>query len=212
MDDSIFVDVIFPLAGDPLPLDHGYLIYSALSRKCSAIHEIPNLSIHPISGTPDSEKKLHLLPNSSLKIRIPHFKIPLIYNNLVTEKFKIGINNYFLDIPTVKTLTPAPSLYSRLVIIRRHQNPESFQVVANQQLTKLGIEGDIKLLSRKDGNPQCRQLTIKNQRGSFKVRGFAVKVDNLSKDDSLTLQAYGLGGKQKMMCGVFVPSTKEKTS
>lgn len=210
---TITVDLKFPLVsleGQPLPLDNGYLIYSALSRICRSIHEIPNLSIHPIPGIADSKNQLHLQPQSYLTIRLSHPQIPLIYNKLAGQSLRIGKNKYDLGIPVTRPLESPSSLYSRLVIIRRRQDPDSFESVAKQQLQNLGIQGNLQLLSRQDGRPQQRQLTIQNRQGTFKLRGFGVRVDNLTEDESLILQEHGLGGKQKMMCGVFVPSKTQK--
>ncbi|MBE8970222.1 hypothetical protein IQ277_29640 [Nostocales cyanobacterium LEGE 12452] len=39
----------------------------------------------------------------------------------------------------------------------------------------------------------------------FTVVGFGLEIINLSNEDSLTLLRYGIGGKRKMGCGVFVP-------
>ncbi len=55
-EDSPYIDLVFSLTGQTLPLDNGYIVYSALSRICPAIHELENISIHPIAGIPESSK------------------------------------------------------------------------------------------------------------------------------------------------------------
>jgi CRISPR-associated protein Cas6 len=79
-----------------------------------------------------------------------------------------------------------------------------------RQMDNLGIQGKIELLTRQDGTPQRRQLTINKEGKQFKVRGFGVKISELNPEDSLTLQEQGIGGKRKMMCGIFVPATRSK--
>jgi CRISPR-associated endonuclease/helicase Cas3 len=209
-EDSPYIDLVFPLTGQTLPLDNGYIVYSALSRICPAIHELENISIHPIAGIPETPKQLRLTQRSKLQIRLPVDLIPCIYEALSGQTFSIGQNQFQLGIPEHNPLHPFPNLYSRLVIIRRFQEPQRFLEAAKRQLERLNIQGTITLSTRANGQPQCRQLTIKNQTGTFPVRGFGVQVTDLSTEDSITLQKYGMGGKQNMMCGVFVASRRNK--
>ncbi len=206
--DSSYVDVLFPLRGKLLPLDNGYLIYSALSRLCPNIHELNNIAIHPIAGRPNSYKQLKLTQSSKLKIRIPLEQIPCIYQFLVEQTFKIGESQFHIGIPEYKALTPASSLYSRLVIIRRSRKPQDFIEAAQRQLKALGIIGTINLLQKSNGQLQCRQLVMRKKEGTFLLIGYGVEVSDLSETDSIKLQQHGIGGKRKMMCGVFVPSWK----
>ena len=209
-EDSPYIDLVFSLTGQSLPLDNGYIVYSALSRICPVIHQLDNISIHPIAGIPESSKELRLTQRSKLQIRLPVDLIPFIYEYLAGQTFSIGQNQFQLGIPEYNSLHPFPDLYSRLVIIKRFQEPQRFLEAAKRQLERLGIQGTINLSTRSNGQPQCRQLTIKNKVGIFPVRGFGVQVTGLGEEDSITLQKYGMGGKQKMMCGVFVPSRRNK--
>jgi CRISPR-associated endonuclease/helicase Cas3 len=207
---SPYIDLVFPLTGQTLPLDNGYIVYSALSRICPAIHQLENISIHPIAGIPESSKQLRLTQRSNLQIRLPVDLIPFIYESLAGQTFSIGQNQFQLGIPEHNPLHPFPNLYSRLVIIRRFQEPQGFLEAAKRQLERLNIQGTITLSTRANGQPQCRQLTIENKTGTFPVRGFGVQVTDLNTEDSITLQKYGIGGKQKMMCGVFVASRRNQ--
>ena len=78
MIETPYVDLVFPLGGKSLPLDNGYLVYSALSHICPTLHELENISIHPISGIPQPNKQLCLTNRSKLQIRIQIEQIPLI--------------------------------------------------------------------------------------------------------------------------------------
>ncbi len=204
------IEVIFKLKGAPIPLDNGYVIYSALCRICPTLHELENVGIHPIAGIPDQNKFLELTPNSCLKIRIHHLQIPLIYPHLTGQTFEIGEESYQLNIPDYQAIRSSDSLYSRLVVITGYQDPPTFLEAVQRQMDSLGIQGNIELLTRRDGTPQRRQLTIRKQGDEFKIRGFGVKISELSPEDSLILQEQGIGGKRKMMCGVFVPATRLK--
>ena len=204
---SPYIDLTFPLSGENLPLDNGYLVYAALSRICPIIHDLQHISIHPIAGIPEPPKALRLISRSKLIIRLPIDQIPLLYS-LGGQSFTIGKNQYQLGFPEPKTLQPVSGLYSRLVIIRRYQEPQAFLKEAQRQLKQLKIQGTITFLTRADGEPQCRQLTIKNQSGIFQLKGFGLRVSELSDEDSMTLQQFGIGGKHKMMVGVFLPTRR----
>ena len=206
MIDCSYVDLAFPLTGKLLPLDNGYIIYSALSCICPNLHKLKKISIHPIAGIPNSSKQLRLTKRSRLQIRIPIEKIPQVYEFLVEQTFNIGQNQFHIGMPEYKALTPSSHVYSRLVVIRRCIEPQVFLEAAQRQLAELGIQGNINLLKKKNGQLQCRQMVIRKKEGTFPSRGYGVEVTDLTEEDSLKLQQQGIGGKHKMMCGVFVPS------
>jgi CRISPR-associated endonuclease/helicase Cas3 len=170
-EDSPYIDLVFSLTGQTLPLDKGYIVYSALSRICPAIHELKNISIHPIAGLPEPSKQLRLIQRSKLQIRLPVDLIPSIYESLAGQTFSIGKNQFQLGIPEYNPLQSFPDLYSRLVIIRRFQEPQRFLEAAKRQLERLNIQGTITLSTRANGQPQCRQLIIK-KRIKILMRGF----------------------------------------
>ena len=211
MIDASYVDLGFPLTGKLLPLDNGYIIYSALSRLCPYLHELQDIAIHPIAGIPNSNKQLRLTKRSKLQIRIPIEQIPQVYEFLVEQTFNIGQNQFHLGIPEYQPLISSSSVYSRLVVIRRRIEPQLFLEKAHEQLQELGIQGNIHILKKKNGQLQCRQVAIKKKEGTFFARGYGVKVTDLDEEDSLILQKQGIGGKHKMMCGVFVPSWNNPT-
>ncbi len=110
-------------------------------------------------------------------------------------------------------LEPSPSVFAWRVAIRLTA-PEkqvgggldpvlfraAFDREFHRQLAALGVAGRVTILGRK---PLC----IKGQ----SIVSFSVQVDDLSEEDSLKLQAGGIGGKRKMGCGVFCPTRKQRT-
>ncbi|WP_071881455.1 type I-MYXAN CRISPR-associated protein Cas6/Cmx6 [Gloeothece verrucosa] len=176
------------------------------------------ISIHPIAGIPQPLNQLRLTNRSRLRIRLPIDQIPLVYP-LAGQTITIdwGIERvshqakFQLGIPYPTALQPASTLYSRLVLIHRAETPEAVLEVAQRQLNRKGIKGTIELPTRANGEVQCRLLTIKKKHQLFRLRGFGMKVTKLSEKDSIKLQQSGIGGKHKMMCGVFVPTWRETT-
>jgi CRISPR-associated protein Cas6 len=98
-------------------------------------------------------------------------------------------------------LRPADRLRARIVTIKNHQEPESFLAAARLQLEALGIVGDAIVPLDVEGKPDRKTIKIK----TYSVVGFGLEVSGLSEEDSIKLQIFGLGGKRRMGCGVFVP-------
>ena len=199
-----YVELSFIVIGQTLPIDHGYGCYAALTHLQSKLHELHNLSIQTIPGIPDKHGSLHLNEHSRLRIRLPGDQVPLVYP-FAGKSLTIGKHTIRLGIPEISLLQPEEKLRSRIVVIKGYEEPEAFLAAAQRQLEQLSIQGTACIPTNPNGNPKRRTIKIKQ----FTVLGFALEVTNLSDEDSLSLQIYGIGGKGKMGCGVFVPM-KEK--
>ncbi|WP_230966370.1 type I-MYXAN CRISPR-associated protein Cas6/Cmx6 [Nostoc commune] len=124
------------------------------------------------------------------------------------KSLRIGKHTIRLGIPDIYFLQPVDKLRSGIVIIQGYQEPESFLAAAQRQLEQLGIQGKAFITKNTDGSPKRRSIKIKR----FTVVGFGLEIINLSNEDSLTLLRYGIGGKRKMGCGVFVPVKRKGNS
>lgn len=208
-DPSSYVDVAFALQGGAVPRDHGYPLYSALCRNVPALHSAPWLAVHPLSGTRIDSELLMLPRRAQLRLRLPVEKLPVVLP-LAGRRLDLGRHAIRVGTPTVQALVPAPSLDARLVVVkvtsvahkpRRGGEKEALDTVALQarvaselhrQLTDLAVQGNIELTGR-------GRLSVNGRR----VVGFSVRVSGLSPEHSLILQAFGLGGKRRMGCGLF---------
>lgn len=201
--ENSFISVVFPVRGDKLPADHGYLLYSAISKEQKNLHETDYLGIEMISGMPFGDG-LIVLPkrNAKLNLRIPADKfgevIPLAGKSLELDGHKIR-----LGIPNARPLTASSKLYSRIVTIKKFLQFPEFLEAAKRQLDKLEIKADL-TLPDEDMSRHRRIITIKDK----KIVGFSLIAKNLSDEDSLKLQAYGIGGRRTMGCGIFNPIFK----
>jgi CRISPR-associated protein Cas6 len=64
------IDLAFALIGTaPLPADHGFQLYGAISRALPAVHEPNGIAIHPIRGRQIGERQMALCEWSKLTIR-----------------------------------------------------------------------------------------------------------------------------------------------
>lgn len=206
-----FVDLKFTITGTQLPVDHGYQLFAAISKKIPTIHETP-VAIHPINGILLGNRQLELNQNSHLTFRLDHTQInlllPLAGKTLMIDNHKMNVG-----IPQISLLTPHDTCRSRLVIIKGFLEAESFLLAVKRQLFEREIEAEASLIKRTRITPDCdpyirRTMSIKGA----EIVGYAIEVSKLSPEDSLKLQEKGIGGKQHMGCGIFKPSKKRNVS
>ena len=217
--DNSYIDVCFRITGKSVPLNHGYALYSSLSRFKAPWHEADWLAIHPLNGVV-AKDSLHLTENSRFRLRIPIDRLPDV---LVLAGKHLRIENgkhrgvILVGVPEIHPLHPSSTLYSRCVTIKisevegtdRGPNLEMFLSAARRQLAERGIAGEVHIDATLDMNGlelSRRVLHIKDR----SVVGYAVTVNGLSDRDSVKLQAIGLGGRRRMGCGIFVPA-KQRT-
>jgi CRISPR-associated protein Cas6 len=209
------INVSFSLAGKQLPSDHGYLLYSAISKSFSSLHGIDWLAIELISGFP-SGRGLIALPEhgATLRLRIPadHYRDVL---PLAGKRLDIDGHQIRLGLPVAHPLDPAPSLYARVVTIKKFTEAEPFIEAVKRKLDSFGVKGRVELPRDEQGRYRRRIVTIHGK----SVVGFSVAVHDLNDKDSLLLQAgavrvvgeddssqwQSIFSRRAMGCGIFNP-------
>ncbi len=210
------VDIGFRLTGREIPADHGYALYGAVSRHVPWIHDSAQeaLGIHPINGLLAGNRLLDLTPSSRLTFRLDsdHVRelMPLAGKELDLDGHKLRVG-----VPTTYTLKPAATLRSRLVTFKHRMDPDPFLAKAQEELSKLSINGTPGLIERSGARSLEGRKEQTADRSTFirrtlrihdkEVVGFALEVSGLSADESLRLQEHGLGGRRRFGCGIFVP-------
>ncbi len=230
------INVSFSLSGKQLPADHGYLVYSAISRSISSLHGIDWLAVELISGFPTGRGLIALsslnsklgMRNSELRLRIPadHYRDVL---PLAGKRLDIGGHQIRLGLPVAHPLEPAPSLYARVVTIKKFTEPEPFLEAVKRKLASFGINGRVELPREavriggegEQGRYRRRIITIHGK----SVVGFSVAVHDLNDEDSLLLQAgavkvvspdsgstqwQSIFSRRAMGCGFFNPIVTEE--
>ena len=210
------INVIFALSGKQLPADHGYLIYSAISKSFSSLHRMDWLAIELISGVPSGRGLINLPQrDATLRLRIPadHYRDVL---QLAGKRLDISGHQIRLGLPVARPLEPAASLYARVVTIKNFTEPEPFVGAVKRKLDSFGVKGRIELPLDEQGRYRRRIVTIHGK----SVVGFSVAVHDLSDHDSLLLQAGGVKvassengatqwqsifSRRAMGCGIFNP-------
>ena len=159
---ATFFDLAFGIrATKPIPVDHGYALYGAISGLVKEVHRENGIAVHPIRGQQVGERLLSLMPWSSLTIRVPDGEVaPLL--SLAGKTLRLGETALQVGVPQVRGLVPATALRSRLVVIKVSNidagqlTPELFAAAARKQLTELGISEQtiLTLPIREDGQPR----------------------------------------------------------
>lgn len=196
----LLVELSFDVLGHTISVDHAYELFSAISYFQAQLHDLKLLSIQTITNTTFKNNKLLLSKSSKLRIRLPIEQVRLVYS-LAGKSLMLGKDKVRLGIPKIDLLQPAESLYSRMVVIKGHQQPESFLEAAQSQLKHLEIEGEACVSVGSHGSLNRKTMKVQG----YTVVGLGVEVVGLSDQDSLKLQTYGIGGKRRMGCGIFVP-------
>lgn len=192
------VDLYFNVMGKEIDVDHGYVLYSAVSRIAERsndrwLHSADDVGLIPLRGRYIGKGKLLLGKRARFGLRLPAERIPRV---LPLAGKRLEINGDVLLVGTTSTsaLLPAPVLYAHVVTTKNGEDEGRFDQEIQRQLEILEIKG-------KPVRGPRRIVTIKDK----KVVGYSLLVSELTADESIRLQEQGLGGRRKMGCGVFLP-------
>jgi len=191
------VDLEFTLAGTVVPRDHGYALFGAMARVLGDLHGATWLAVHPLPGIPRPDGLLALQPRrGGLQVRVEPAQIPRVLA-LAGKTLDIDGHRVHVGVSRIYPLHAASSLTARMVVIKGFQEPEPFAEAVKRQLDALGVTAEVEVGRR-------RVVTIAGD----KVVGFGTTLHGLSDEASLIVQRAGIGGRQRMGCGVFGPVTK----
>jgi CRISPR-associated protein Cas6 len=214
------VDIIFPIKGMSIPVQHGYRLFSALSRLFPYIHDAPTgtFGVFPIRGR-YSNGTITLTDESCIRIRVPKRYMPdmltLAGKQLIIKSPDDTGDGWRIRVGRSKLLPirPSKSLRADMVLIRLFLEPgeavsaEKFMIVVQRQMQEIGISGRAEIPL--NNNPKSRYLG-ELYRKIFEIKeynlvGYALELHDLNDADSIVAQERGLGGKRSMGCGLFDP-------
>lgn len=214
-----YVELEFRLTGKTLPADHGYAQYAAIKKILLAY---PDESLKQqvlsgddqqlnaetlfssISGVPDRKGMIYLDRRSRFRLRCPQAQQQAWYRILQSQVLEIQGHLIRLVQPRLMLIDPHPKLSARLVTFKleswdNHHSPVEFLKSTQKALDVIGIQGQAYLDSNENGDLARRALRVKGRH----ILGYGVTIENLSPEDSLKLQCYGLGGRKHFGCGWF---------
>lgn len=187
-----FIDLVFPVQGKTVPVDHGFALYGALSRICPSLHQSEDVAIHRIRGKYCGEGLLSLSSISRLKLRIPADKLP-VYLSLAGKSLDVDGHILRLGVPNPYQLIPKAAVYCHLVTTKNGNDAERFEKEVRNQLKLMNILGKFTIGKRRTFNVHGKQIV-----------GYSVLMSELTAEESILLQEKGIGGRRKMGCGQFV--------
>lgn len=206
---SNIVDFKFNIEGTEIPINHEYWIYARLCQIIPKIKLTKEFGIHSINGMYDTDNdKIIIVDNSRLSIRTNIKNITEVINLVDTD---VNIHGYKFRIKNIKEIEPIkpfPNLYSKAITINNVLNKKDFVNVICQYLAKLSItSGDIYFQDKLNKGITCDLDNVKIDTlimHGNKIVGFPLYARNLSDEDSIKLQEYGLGGRRKQGRGIFI--------
>ncbi len=214
-----YVELSFGVIGKTLPADHGYGLYSAISRLQPKLHNLEGLALNTISGNLNHKGEIELTEKSRLSIRCQNDSIMTVLA-LADKPIGLGKHMIRLSNPEIRQLRPVSDLKARLVTIKHPSEkfddvtPDWFLDACDRQLKALGINASVGIPLDDADKPAKKVMKIKRKdegtqhgkkREADLVIGYSVIVADLMPENSILLQSKGIGGKRKMGCGYFVP-------
>jgi len=185
------IDLVFRVSGKLLAVDHGYALYSAISRICPQIHTDSDIGLKLIRGRYLGDGQLDISPASELVLRLPVQRLR-DYLVLPGKTLVIRGDKVLVGVPHARALPTASTLFSPLVTSRNGQDQGRFQEEMQRQLAALGLQGRLLVGRRKTFAVHGKQIV-----------GYEVLVTDLTGPEAILLQEAGLGGRRKMGCGFF---------
>ncbi len=215
-------DVVFPITGNALPLDHGYSLFGALARQLPRLHEAACWGIHPVRGIAEPQGLLKL-SRSNVAIRVPTSEIGHLLP-LTGAQCDVDGHVITLGAPRVWSLRPAAALQARLVVVAsvidvkapEEEQRQQLHDSVRRKLPHLPLGMDAERIEVAVGRRHVLRIGPARERRRKQgvvvdrdvVVGFQVALTGLPATASLVIQAQGLGGRRHMGCGLFVPAPK----
>lgn len=187
------IDLRFQVFGENLDVDHGYALFSAVSKVLPIFHSADDVAMSLIRGRYIGDGKLSIAPASSLAFRIKP-ELAASYINLAGKSLDVSGHKLRVGVPASHGLVPAATLHAHLVTTRNGHEQERFEKEMENQLGILGCRGKITIGKRRTFKVHGRQVV-----------GYSVLVSELTAEESIAIQEKGLGGRRKMGCGFFQP-------
>jgi CRISPR-associated protein Cas6 len=188
------VDLLFPVRAGTVPLDHGYCLFSALSKRLPWLHERRDVGVFNLRGKLAEGASL-FLGTGALRIRCSTDAVsPFL--SLVGSRLEVAGQCITLGTPTVRGMEPVSQLSARMVTFKNSEDEPSFRDTAHHFIEALTGTSCALEVGRR------RSVTIAGR----KVVGFGLKLSGLTSAAALVVQEQGLGGRRHMGCGLFLPT------
>jgi CRISPR-associated protein Cas6 len=198
------VDLCFKLQCKTLPLDHAWSLSGALLDAAPWLKSSAHSAIHLIHGAesgngwirPDNTDNewLHLSRRARFTLRLHRDKIALA-DDLVGLKLHIDGHPLTLGEFKQQSLVPQTTIFSRYIVTDKALSEDEFlhQIAPLIQAQGINIRKMMAGLTHSFNMPEGKLLTR------------SLMLSDLEKEESIRLQQNGIGDKQLMGMGIFLP-------
>lgn len=198
------VDLAFSIDCRALPVDHSYALASEIERHLPWLVSEERCALHLIHGAEsgngwerpeNSDDVIYLSRRTKLIFRLPKERIEaaqeLTGKELIIDEYVIKVGK-----ADIRKLADTTALYSRHLETSEEESEEKFIDRAVAELHAMGLEFK-KILAGKAHTHRDSDNRASLTRSLF--------IADLGRMDSVRLQEQGLGSKQHMGFGVFMP-------
>jgi len=185
------VDVAYALSGGSIPADHGWRLFQLLAERLAWLAAEPRAGVHPIRGARAVAGEIHLGMRARLMLRLPRTRAQQALE-LSGTRLDIG-DGIEVGSARLRTLFSHGTLYS--------------QFVTTGTADEARFQGDVSL-ELEDAGIKCKIVVGRARRArnpDADIAGFSLMLHELSPEQSLNMQASGLGAARRFGCGIFVP-------
>ena len=180
------------MLGHALPIDHGWVLYQALTRLAPWIAAEDMLGIHPVHGANTGRGELILNRRAKLVVRCPVGRLEDLAK-LEGQEFMVGAQTLSLGKSRVKPLTLHTPLYAHTVCTGS-EDELAFTQDVMRSLDAMNI--NTRFIC---GRPQ------KVFDGEKITTGYSLMLHGLPIAHAIQVQQQGLGLHRKLGCGIFIP-------
>lgn len=189
---SPMVDVVFALAGGPLPADYAVALQAALRRLLPWLDDEADAAVHPLRRVTSVDGRLYLGSHSRLAVRVRESRAEAC-SLLSGRTIDVG-EPMTIGRAQRRPLFAFPTLYSPLVVTGDRAEDEFLAAVQRTVVDRWDSRCEVIV---------GRAGTRAHESGP--LLGFSLMLHGVAPALSLRAQAEGVGGYRKYGCGVLIP-------
>ena len=198
---SHIVDLIFTIRCRSLPVDHHWLLKEALQQALPWLAEQTDIAVHPIHSAESGNGWIrpnsgifHVSRRTRLCLRLPKNMLAL-GQQLEGKQLDIAGHPLTVNESHMRTLGKHKTLFARHLLDTHHQDESAFIADVLAALKEKGIIPP-RIISGRSHPVKTPQATLTTR---------SVMLDGLNPVESIQLQATGIGKRQQLGIGIFLP-------
>ena len=198
------MDAVFAIACRSLPVDHAWALSQAVQAAIPWFAEEPAAGLHTIHGAESGagwmrpegpEARIELSKRAKLALRLPRHRLEAATAALVGRTLEVAGSALTIGAAAARPLSRITTLFARAVALPGGEEEPDFLAAVADALDALGIRPERMLCGR--------VTTVASPAHVWRAR--SLMVAGFSIEQSLRLQASGIGLERRLGCGLFIP-------